>query len=404
MEDEHLDQDAQEALTSGRTITREVHDEGGHLYHREVKPYIGDIGGVLVTYRPANRTFLPPHLEFKGRPQSDHERVTTDVIQSLAMGASKIGVWTIEESTNHLDWDARFGELTGFEKHDRPRLQSDFLEHILEEDRAKFEQSLKAVREASEPQELEIRISPPDRGLIWLQIRCVRVNTNGLSMIVGIVADVTERKENKERSEFMMRELDHRVKNLLAIILSIAEITARSNSDIDTYKNDFRGRLESMARTHNLLAQTQWSGSDLADLVKEEVSSLAREGAVSLEGPFLEIAPAAAQSLAMFFHELTINALRHGALSNESGCVCIRWKRLGEGSEDRLRLTWEERGGPPVLEPSTEGFGGKVINRIVKRQLRAEVETHWDEEGFVMTALIPMETILPSNHTSSADR
>ena len=200
----------------------------------------------------------------------------------------------------------------------------------------------------------------------------------------------------------MMRELDHRVKNLLAIILSIAEISARSNDDIETYKNDFRARLESMARTHNLLAQTQWTGSDLNSLVEEEVYSLVPKETAKISGPSVEISPAATQSLAMFFHELTVNAIKHGALAADDGRIEISWE-IEKSDGERLQLQWSESCGGDVSAPSKEGFGGKVINRIVKRQLDAEVNTNWDASGMQLTASIPLRSIAASSTLDRVD-
>lgn len=220
------------------------------------------------------------------------------------------------------------------------------------------------------------------------------------SEVGGIIAtykpiEVAPEKSDTAQHDFLMRELDHRVKNMLAIILSIAEITARSNSDIATYKNDFRARLESMARTHNLLAQTQWAGLDLRALVEEELFNIAPAHAITIEGPSLSISPVAAQSLAMFLHELVANAMKYGALSRDEGRVTISWD-VEPDTNETLRLSWHESGGPPVTQPKQEGFGGKVINRIVKRQLDAEVDTDWDASGIKLTATIPLASIRPA--------
>ena len=222
------------------------------------------------------------------------------------------------------------------------------------------------------------------------------------SKVGGIIAtykpiDTSEPEGEKARSDFLMRELDHRVKNMLAIILSIAEITARSNTNISTYKNDFRARLESMARTHNLLAGSQWTGLDLRALVEEEVFSLAPKEAVQIEGPSLSIAPVAAQSLAMFLHELVANAAKYGALSCDGGKIAINWDMTSDPA-NTLRLNWQESDGPPAIEPQQEGFGGKVINRIVKRQLDAEVQTQWSASGLSLSAQIPLNSLRPTSN------
>lgn len=386
IDDKHLDRDAKKALADGESVIRNVRGADGRVYERQVEPNLCDLGGVTVSYTPiayAGPADADPAAQ---RAALSHD----DVVQSLTIGVADIGVWAMDLETGQSDWDDGFRRLTGLSDDARPLDDDAFTVNIFEEDRLKFVQEFKRSLANHELLDIELRFNPPERDMIWLRMRGELVEHNGGTMIVGIIADVTERKHNKERSEFMIRELDHRVKNLLAIILSIAEITARSNSDIETYKQGFRGRLESMARTHNLLAQAQWSQLDLCDLVEEEVCSFATTEAASFHGPAIALSPTAAQSLAMFLHELTANAFKHGALSRESGRVKTSWSVEG----NRLLLVWEESGGPVVTGPSHEGFGSKVINRIIKRQLGADVTTDWDPQGFKLTAVISMDRIV----------
>lgn len=385
IEDPHLGEDARKAHETGLAAMRQVFDADGCVYDRRVEPYKSDIGGVIVTYKPAVSPTPPT--------QDKNDPATKEVVGTLAMGMQQIGVWTVETSSSHMDWDERFGAITGL---GRPGASSDdarFPNCIFEDDREIFARSLQAVIDSSQPLDFELRFCPPGEPMIWLQMRGLRVDGADGPMIVGIIADISERKNSAQRSDFMMRELDHRVKNLLAIILSIAEITGRSNTDIETYKNDFRARLESMARTHNLLAQTNWTGLDLRTLVEEETYSLAPKPMVAIDGPALKITPAAAQSLAMFLHELIVNALKHGSLASDTGHLAVNWE-FWAGPAETLRLTWSETGAGEVVEPAREGFGGKVINRIVKRQLDAQVTTDWHAGGMQLTADIPLANIV----------
>lgn len=260
------------------------------------------------------------------------------------------------------------------------------------EDKHLDEDAAKALATGT-PIEREVR--DEDGGLFTRTVEPYKSDVGGIiATYKPIEAPAPE--DEKTRSDFLMRELDHRVKNMLAIILSIAEITARSNTDISTYKNDFRARLESMARTHNLLAGSQWTGLDLRTLVEEELFSLAPEEAVEIAGPSISVAPAAAQSLAMFLHELVANAAKYGALSCDGGKIAISWEIVSD-PVNTLRLNWQESDGPPAIKPAQDGFGGKVINRIVKRQLDAQVETHWDASGMSLSAEFPMGSICPSS-------
>jgi two-component system, chemotaxis family, CheB/CheR fusion protein len=388
IEDPHLDDDARKALATGEAVVREFIGANGALCCRVVEPYTSGVGGVIVTYQPAATSV------------SSVEKQTRDIFESLTMATTRIGTWTLEADGSRVDWDQRFGEITGLNGPGQSLEDSGFVDAIEPEDRPGFEQSLQALIQNGEALDQELRFRAPKGVMRWVRLRAQRAQKDGSDLIVGIISDITERKSESERSDFMMRELDHRVKNLLAIILSIAEISARSNDDIETYKNDFRARLESMARTHNLLAQAQWTGSDLRSLVEEEVYNLAPRSAVDINGASVEISPSATQSLAMFFHELTVNALKHGALAADDGRIEINWE-IDKAAGERLLLQWSESCGGDVSAPSREGFGGKVINRIVKRQLDAEVNTNWDAAGIQLTASIPLKGIAAS---SSIDR
>ncbi|MEE4200784.1 HWE histidine kinase domain-containing protein [Erythrobacter sp.] len=318
------------------------------------------------------------------------------IIQSLSMGVAEIGVWTMDVDTHAIVWDQRFRAITGLTDTNVQPVMDEFTSRIVDEHRSDFEAAFAALLQGDEPQEMALRYVRPDGEMVWLDVRSERVEQNGKPLIIGIVADISERKESEERSEFMMRELDHRVKNLLAIILSIAEITSRSTDEIDIYKRDFRGRLESMARTHSLLAKSHWSGLEFEKLIQAELQSFASPTAVDANGPAIALSPGAAQSLAMFLHELAANAKKHGALCADDGVVEVRWDVI-VGEKCDLEFSWREKGGPAVSEPDHEGFGSKVINRIVKRQLDADVSASWEKDGLCLAARFPLSKVLPAS-------
>ncbi len=314
------------------------------------------------------------------------------LIQSLAMGVAEMGIWTMDVETRNVTWDQRLRSMIGIESAKTRPDADDFISRIAPEDRERVEEALAKTVSDGDPFDEEFRFIRPDGELVWLLGKGERLQQDGRTTILGINADVTERKKADERTEFMMRELDHRVKNLLAIILSIAEITSRSSDDLETFKSDFRARLDAMARTHSLLADARWSGTDLRTLIVDEVVKQAGEDQVSVSGPNVAIAPSAAQSLSMFFHELNTNAHKYGALSVPKGHVDIRWRR---DDKDDLHLVWKETGGPKVKKPTKTGFGTKVLGQIVRRQLSAETKTSWKAKGMELTATIPLPNVLP---------
>ena len=315
-------------------------------------------------------------------------------IQSLSLGVAEIGVWTRDLGTDEVTWDQRLREIVGAQSAQLTPQKNDLTDFIVDEDRQRVRDALTLTKENGQAFEEEFRLLRPDGETIWLHARAERTQQNNRSLVIGITAEITERKLIEERSAFMMRELDHRVKNLLAIILSIAEITARSAQDLQTYKSGFRARLDAIARTHSLLADARWSGVDLRSLIEDEVVDQAGAGRVEIDGPQVPISPGAAQSLSMLLHELNTNARKYGSLSVESGTLKVLWYKLG-GEDGEVVITWQEIGGPQVQVPSHRGFGSKVINQIIERQLGAKVTTDWNPAGIILSVRIPLSSIRP---------
>jgi two-component sensor histidine kinase len=164
----------------------------------------------------------------------------------------------------------------------------------------------------------------------------------------------------------LMHELSHRSKNLMAVVQAIARQTVRRATSFDEFETSFLGRIQSLARAHDLLVKENWRGAALAEVIRtqlQDVSSL--DGRIDISGPPVTLTNSAAQSLATAIHELAANARRHGALSNSSGRVRIGWEIAGTGAEARvLRLSWEESGGPPVAPRARSGFGSHVLESM----------------------------------------
>jgi two-component sensor histidine kinase len=179
----------------------------------------------------------------------------------------------------------------------------------------------------------------------------------------------------------LAREADHRSKNLLA--LAQATVHLSQGDTVDELKEVIEGRLQALAKAHTLLAQSRWAGADLRTMVMEELSPYMENGRARAEiiGPSLMLNADPAQAIAMAVHELTTNAVKYGALSVPGGRVNIEW-RLRPGN--RLTLRWAEQGGPPVSSPpSRQGFGTRVMERMVCGQCNGELDFDWRVGGVV---------------------
>jgi len=215
---------------------------------------------------------------------------------------------------------------------------------------------------------------------------------NADGKVVGIFVqghDVTETVNATQRQKLMIDELNHRVKNTLATIQSIAMQTARSHEDPKTFAESFQARLMSLSHTHDLLTRSHWEGADLRDVLEHETAAHG-PGRIVLNGPTLALGPAAALSLGMIFHELATNAAKYGALSVPDGRVFVDWTVANQSSRV-LSVVWREVGGPPVETPTRRGFGSRLIERNVRHDLAGEAKLSYASAGFIAELSVPLD-------------
>lgn len=196
-------------------------------------------------------------------------------------------------------------------------------------------------------------------------------------------SEIEERKQAQTQQSLLIRELHHRVKNTLATVQAVVGATARSALSIDDFYQAFVGRIISLANTHSLLTEAVWQTASLREILEKELRPYndIRGERIALEGPAVDLPSEAAVPIGMAIHELTTNAAKYGALSVPGGRVAISWE--AEPAEDgtRLRLVWEERGGPAVSAPTRQGFGSRLLHRVLATQLNAKVETDFHPTG-----------------------
>ena len=210
--------------------------------------------------------------------------------------------------------------------------------------------------------------------------------------VVGIFVqghDVPDTGLAAQRQRLMIDELNHRVKNTLATIQSIAIQTARSHEDPRTFAESFQARLVSLSHTHDLLTRSHWEGADLRDVLEHETAAHGPARMV-LNGPPLALGPAAALSLGMIFHELATNAAKYGALSDPDGRVFVDWTVANQTSRI-LGVIWREAGGPPVTPPTRKGFGSRLIERNVRHDLAGDAKLSYASDGFIAEFSIPLD-------------
>ncbi len=218
---------------------------------------------------------------------------------------------------------------------------------------------------------------------------------SALQGVFAAARDITERKEVEAKLHFLMRELTHRSKNLLAVIQAMARQTAHYSGSTESFLEKFNARLLALSTSHDVLVNEQWQSASLADLVHLQLGPyLDRfESQVSVEGPIVLLKPDAAQNLGFALHELATNAAKYGALSVPEGRVSIAWHRLPEADSNGVELNWVESGGPAVKVPAHRGFGSMVIERYLSRGLDTKVDLAFPAEGVSCKVLLPQEQL-----------
>ena len=211
-----------------------------------------------------------------------------------------------------------------------------------------------------------------------------------------------ERDEREAHVRLIMRELSHRSKNLLAIVLAIARQTSRHTTSFTDFESRFNSRIQALADAHDLLVEQQWSGAYLDDLVRAQLTAFGTER-VATHGERIMLRTEAVQNVALALHELATNALKYGALSLPAGTVNIEWTRQAATGPDEpnLRLIWRESGGPPVEAPGKKGFGCFVLERVTINAL-GEGSLEFKSDGLVWTCIIKPEHLVSESEKVDA--
>jgi PAS domain S-box-containing protein len=210
----------------------------------------------------------------------------------------------------------------------------------------------------------------------------------------GTNTDVALQVRQQEHLKLLINELNHRVKNTLATVQSMASRSLRHAATAGEALDAFEGRLLALSRAHNLLTESKWEGANLEDLVGRALAPIAAPGSerVLFHGPAVWLTQRRAISLAMVLHELATNAMKYGALSSESGRLEVGWSVVREADGAAcVRLHWRERGGPQVGPPDREGLGTRLIERTIRTELGGALDLNYEPEGLVWRAELPMD-------------
>jgi two-component sensor histidine kinase len=212
----------------------------------------------------------------------------------------------------------------------------------------------------------------------------------------GLTRDITEHRRAEERQRLLVRELDHRVKNVLASVATVAQRTREGSGSMDEFLRVFDGRIHAMANAHALLSRSRWQGVSLADLVHKELAPCVGEGSAQVQGPQVLLSAEATQVMAIVLHELVTNASKYGALTTPLGRISVRWSWLQDARAPAagLVLEWVETGGPPVAAPPHLGYGTRAIRESIPHELAGSVDLVFAAEGVRCRIELPPTCIL----------
>jgi two-component sensor histidine kinase len=359
----------------------------------DYSPIVNDEG------RPAG--VLAIVVETTNRVQTESRlRLASERIQLALDAGAIIGTWLWDVPNDRFTADERFARTVSIdpEKAQQGMPLNAVVQSIHPEDRRAVRGLVVQALKTGGAYRAEYRVLQPDGAIRWVEANgfCQLDWTGKPLRFPGVLIDVTERKEYEEHLVFIMRELTHRSKNLLAVIQSIARQTVRTSDKLEQFEARFVGRLQALARSHDTLVSQNWRGAILSELVRLQLAPFIEdERRVIWKGPLVTLNAEATQNLGLAFHELATNASKYGALNGSEGKVHVTWgfKPQSDGSR-MLEIIWREEGGPTVGQPQRDGFGTKVIELMISSALKGTARSAFEPDGLVWTFEIPAAFIV----------
>jgi two-component sensor histidine kinase/PAS domain-containing protein len=359
------------------------------------------IGGVLVTaVETTGRLKVEKALEFKTQElfETNQRLQNGQALYQSALAAGRMGTWETDLVAKTRLWTREGMALFGINLPDGlgrvGGAQDEYWSALHPDDRFLM-QKFHELADNQDSFTSEYRVVWPDGTTLWLRGhgRVVTRTPDGKAhRLVSIVADVTERKAAEDHAQFLMHELSHRSKNLLAVIQSISRRTARTTTTMEEFESRFGRRLQGLAASHDVLVRNSWQGAPLADLLRQQLMPFVdiQSTRVELTGPDIVVTAEATQAIGLAIHELATNATKYGALSVPAGKVKISWSFDSESlASHDLLLKWVEQDGPRVVQPSRTGFGHLVIGEMLERSLNAKVALEFFTQGLEWSVSIP---------------
>jgi PAS domain S-box-containing protein len=331
-------------------------------------------------------------LDIAERKQVEDRLSESEAEFRAVTNATPALVWAASNDGSIIYMNERWHEFTGQRAEDA--LGFGWASALHPDDAERILPHWQRCRETGETYEGEARYRRRDGEYRWHAFRALpHAGPDGAAeKWFGVSVDIHERKRWEDHRELLINELNHRVKNTLAIVQSMAAQSLRQVSEENRSKfQAFEDRLFALARAHDVLTRENWEGAELREIISEVVEPYLRQRTkhLEIEGPRLRLTPRTALAIAMAIHELATNAAKYGALSVPSGCVLITWT-VASGDRPRLDLRWQERDGPPVVAPTRRGFGTRLIERSLAQDIGGHVQLTYAPTGVMCVMNVPL--------------
>jgi PAS domain S-box-containing protein len=310
---------------------------------------------------------------------------------SMALDAANVGSWLWDVRSGNVSCNASMARMFGMPP-TRSVQAKDIFAAIHQEDRAATLAKLRSAMAADEEYDGTFRVASSGRWLLGRGRVHERDAAGKPTVFLGINIDVTEEHSSTQRTRLLLRELNHRVKNTLAMLQSLARQTLRQTSDPQQFMTAFAGRLQAISEAHGLLSDHEWGAIRLSALLAKQLAPHVRdyEKQIEIHKDEILLGPDQAVGLGLVLHELATNAAKYGSLSVARGKVVLTARGVDEDGRRVLHMTWTEVNGPPVGEPTRRGFGTILIERSLDKVMGSSVKVEYLPAGLTAIVRLPL--------------
>ena len=371
-----LDEDVRRVLRTLSTVEREIGLSDGGRYLVRVLPYRSVdnfIAGTVLTF-----------LDITATTVAQAARQAAEGRTRLATSAARIIIWELDLPSGGLTHSEGFETAFTFAP---PPTMAALIAAAHPADRQRLSAALGATGENGVPLDIELRIMAPP-GEVWVRLTGTRTGDT----VLGVLQDVDERRRSEAKQVLLMTELQHRVKNILGVVRSITRRSLEGADSLEDFAGRFSGRLDALARTQGVLASHGTEGVMLEQLVRDELAAGRGRDSneIEISGPPILLKDRAAEVFALGVHELTTNAVKHGALSKPEGRLVVGWRIMNTSDGRRLALEWQEHGVALREKPARTGFGRRLIERGLPYDLGAITSLEFGPDGVRCTMELPL--------------